>query len=166
MRAYLLLLTVVLMGCRPDPSVPESTGAGTAVVAEGTVRQVGSAPNAATRIETEEGPVVVVGPLTMEIARAIGAVARVHGVVSGSSGSDTIRAETYELVSVDGLSPLVGILGLAGGKLTVATGYGQRVEIAGASDRMRSAVGSKIWVTTRDDGRSVVRWGILRQRDP
>jgi hypothetical protein len=164
MRKWSVLLTVVLAGCGPDSSVPESAGGGTAV-AEGTVRQVGSAPVATTRIETEDGPVVVVGPLALELARASGAVARVHGSASGSGGPDTIRAVKYELVSVDGLSPLVGVLGLTDGRLTVATEYGQRVGLDGASDRMRSAVGSKIWVTTSDDGRSVVRWGILRQRE-
>jgi hypothetical protein len=156
-----VLLVAVLVGCGPESAVPESAGTGTLVV-EGTVRQVGSTPSAATRIETGDGPVVVVGPLAAEIARASGAVARIQGTDPGGGTADTIRAVNYELVSVDGLSPLVGILALEDGVVAVGTEDGRRVELVGASDRLRSAAGSKVWVTTRDDGRTVVRWGILR----
>ena len=70
--------------------------------------------------------------------------------------------EAYELVSVDGLSPLVGMLELEDGDLVLRKENGQRVELTGGSARMREAAGSKVWVTTRDDGRSIVRWGILK----
>ncbi len=78
-----LLAVMVVVGCGSESSVPESDGAQERVaeerVAEGTIRQVGSAPNAVTRIETVDGPIVVVGPLALEIARASGGVGRVYG---------------------------------------------------------------------------------------
>lgn len=155
-----LLAVMVVVGCGSESSVPESDGAEERV-AEGTIRQVGSAPNAVTRIETVDGPIVVVGPLGLEIARAAGAVARVHGTASASGASDTIQAARYELVSVDGLRPLVGNLDLRDGSVVLETKDGRQVELLGGSDRMRAAAGSKVWITTRDDGRSIVRWGIL-----
>ena len=168
MKAWTGMLVVALAplgasGCGGNSSVPESAEAGE-LVAEGTVRQVGSAPTVTTRIETGDGPIVVVGPLASEIARAAGAVARVHGISPGDSGPKAIRAESYNLVSVDGLSPLVGVLELEDDRIVLRTEDGQGVELIGGSARMREATGSKVWVTTRDDGRSIVRWGILREQ--
>lgn len=165
MRILLVLVGVMFVaGCGSDSSVPESDGSKERV-AQGTIRQVGSTPNTTTRIETEDGTVVVVGPLGLEIARAAGAVVRVHGTSIAAGTPDTIRVEKYELLSVDGLTPLVGILDQEDHRLVLDTQDGGRVELVGGSDRMRAAAGSKIWVTTRDDGRSLVRWGILSGRD-
>lgn len=165
MNRWSLLVTAALgmAGCGRESPVPDASGSGERV-AEGTIRQVGGAPNATTRIETGAGPVVVIGPLSLEIARAAGAVARVTGPATGDVASDTIRAEAYHLVSVDGMSPLVGVLALDDGSLMLATDSGRQVDLIGGTNRMREAVGSKIWVTTREDGRSVVRWGILREQ--
>jgi hypothetical protein len=106
----------------------------------------------------------VIGPLALEIARAAGAVARVTGPATGDSEADTIRAEAYQLVSVDGMSPLVGVLAVDAGSLILVMDSGRQVNLIGGSARMREATGSKVWVTTRDDGRSIVRWGILIDR--
>ena len=165
MNRWLLLVTAALgmAACGREPPSPDASGSGERV-AGGTIRQVGSAPNATTRIETGAGPVVVIGPLALEIARAAGAVARVTGPATGDSAAVTIRAEAYHLMSVDGISPLVGVLALDAGSLVLAADSGGRVDLIGGSARMREAVGSKVWVTTRDDGRSIVRWGILRER--
>jgi len=147
-------------GCGADSSVPESDAAAERVV-EGTIRQVGGAPVARTQIETETGPIVIAGPLALEIARAAGAVARVHGTSGVDNAPDVIQANTYELLSVDGLTPLVGLLDLDDRNLVLRTADGLRAELIGGSARMREAAGSKVWVTTRDDGVSIVRWGIL-----
>jgi len=148
-------------GCGGNSSVPDSGGQDERV-AEGTIRQTGGSPNVETRLETEDGPIVLVGPLAAELARAAGAVASVRGTSAGEDAPDAIRVEEYELVSVDGLIPLVGMLELEDGDLVLRKENGQRVELTGGSERMREAAGSKVWVTTRDDGRSIVRWGILK----
>lgn len=150
-----------VVGCGGNSSVPDS-GRPEERVAEGTIRQTGGSPNVETRLETEDGPIVLVGPLAAELARAAGAVARVRGASAAENAPDAIRVEAYELVSVDGLSPLVGMLELEDGDLALRKESGQRVELTGGSARMREAAGSKVWVTTRDDGRSIVRWGILK----
>ena len=148
-------------GCGGNSSVPDSGGPEERI-AEGTIRQTGGSPNVETRLETEDGPIVLVGPLAAELARAAGAVARVRGTSAGEDAPDTMRVEAYELVSVDGLSPLVGQLEVEDGDLALRKADGSQVELMGGSARMREAAGSKVWVTTRDDGRSIVRWGILR----
>jgi hypothetical protein len=148
-------------GCGGNSSVPESGGQDERVV-EGTIRQTGGTPNVETRLETEDGPIVLVGPLAAELARAAGAVAEVRGTSAGEAAPDAMRVEAYELVSVDGLSPLVGMLELEDEDLALRKENGQRVELTGGSARMREAAGSKVWITTRDDGRSIVRWGILK----
>ncbi len=122
----------------------------------------GRCRNVETRLETEDGPIVLVGPLAAELARAAGAVARVRGTSAGADAPAAIRVEAYELVSADGLSPLVGMLELEEGELVLRKENGQRIELTGGSARMREAAGSKVWITTRDDGRSIVRWGILQ----
>ncbi len=144
--------------------MPESAGQNGRVV-QGTIRQVGGAPNVSTRLETEDGPVLLRGPLSVEIARAAGAVARVRGT-TGDDDPDVIQVERYELVSVDGLSPLVGMLEWEDGALVLQAGEEIRVELAGGTDRMREASGSRVWVTTREDGRTIIRWGILRPPGP
>jgi hypothetical protein len=148
-------------GCGGNSSVPESGGQDERVV-EGTIRQTGGTPNVSTRLETKDGPIILVGPLAAELARAAGAVAEVRGTSAGEAAPDAMRVEAYELVSVDGLSPLVGMLELEDEDLALRKENGQRVELTGGSARMREAAGSKVWVTTRDDGRSIVRWGILK----
>lgn len=165
MNRWPLLVTAALgmAACGREPPVPDASGSGKRV-AEGTIRQVGSAPSVTTRIETGAGSVVVIGPLALEIARAAGALARVTGSATGDGEADTIRAEAYQLVSVDGMSPLVGVLAVDAGSLILVMDSGRQVDLIGGSARMREATGSKVWVTTRDDGRSIVRWGILIER--
>ena len=148
-------------GCGGNSSVPD-TGGPEERVAEGTIRQTGGAPNVETRLETDDGSIVLVGPLAAELARAAGAVARVRGISAGDDAPEAIQVDQYDLVSVDGLSPLVGMLDLEEGDLALRTEDGRNVELTGGSARMREASGSKVWVTTRDDGRSIVRWGILK----
>ena len=157
----LVIAALGVVGCGGNSSVPEPGGQEERVV-EGTIRQTGGTPNVSTRLETKAGPIVLVGPLAAELARAAGAVARVSGISAGEDAPDAIQVEAYELVSVDGLSPLVGMLELEDGDLALRKADGQRVDLTGGSARMREAAGSKVWVTTRDDGRSIVRWGILK----
>lgn len=148
-------------GCGGNSSVPESGGPDEWIT-EGTIRQVGSSPNVSTRLETKDGPIILVGPLAAELARAAGAVAEVRGTSADRDAPGSMRVEAYELVSVDGLNPLVGQLEVEDGDLALRKADGSQVELLGGSARMREAAGSKVWITTRDDGRSIVRWGILQ----
>lgn len=150
----------VTAGCGGSSAVPESTDRVERVV-QGTIRQVGGTPNVSTRIETEGESVVLVGDLAVELARAAGAVARVYGATVADD-RNRIRVHSYELVSVDGRTPLVGILDTLRGAVVLRADDGTDAELAGGTARMREAAGSRIWVTTREDERTIVRWGILR----
>ncbi|MGW8283167.1 MAG: hypothetical protein ACWGON_07695 [Gemmatimonadota bacterium] len=150
----------VAAGCGGGSAVPESTGRMERVV-QGTIRQVGGMPNVSTRIETGVESVVLVGELAVELARAAGAVARVYGTTV-ADGADRIQVQSYELLSVDGRTPLVGVLDTYNGAIVLRDDDGTVAELAGGTARMREAAGSRVWVTTREDGRTIVRWGILR----
>ncbi len=134
------------------------------VVVEGTIRQVGALPNVVTRLETDSGAVLLAGPLSEELARAAGAVARIRGQRAEGRAPPAIRVLSYELREVDGLTPRVGVLELQGGELLLRQRSGLRLVLEGGTSRMRDAAGSKVWVTTREDGRTIIRWGILAPR--
>lgn len=128
----------------------------------GSVRQVGNVPFTRVVVESEE-PATLVGPYEEELARLAGAEVRVTGrPVEGAEPGRTFRVTSYEILSVDGERPRVGILREddSGFWLEAPGGHGTR--LGALSLRLRRSVGARVWVTLAPD-RTVQRYGILRE---
>lgn len=147
----------------PGDGAPASDAAARDTV-EGAVRQVGSTPFQRTVVEGEAASPAVTGPLAEELARLVGARVRVVGrPVDGEFPGPAIRVESYEVLSVDGDEPVVGILRHeAGAGYRVETDAGQAVALRSVPPGLGAAAGGKVWVVTGEDG-GVLRYGILRE---
>lgn len=130
----------------------------------GTVRVVGNEPFTQAVVEPEEGdPAVVGGPYRAEVSRLAGAVVRLSGRL-GEPGypGRTLEATSYEIVSVDGVRPLLGTLesDSAGFRLVFPEG-GER-ELVAVSGPLAAREGALVWVVLDDRG-GVARYGVLRE---
>ena len=110
------------------------------------------------------GPAVALqGALRDELGALVGLEVRVRGRAVGHAPSPPARAvlvSSYEIVSVAGREPLVGILRGDGSEVTLGA-----TRLVGAPDELRTAVGAKVWVlgTTRDGALAVESYGIIRR---
>ncbi len=145
----------------PEGQSPAATAADSLV---GEVRRVGSTPFTRTVVEGDTASITVTGPLESELARLSGARVRVVGEVGRGDGpGPALRVERYEILSVDGDEPRVGVL-------RHEAGAGYRLEVAGGETlplrsvppRLGGAVGARVWVVLNDAG-GVLRYGILRE---
>lgn len=133
-------------------------------VVEGTVRVVGNEPFSRAIVEPAEGePVVIEGPYRGELRRLAGAVVRVTGRL-GEAGypGRGLDASSYEIVSVDGDRPLLGVLGSDEAGFTIASPQGDTTRLAVVSDPLAAQRGALVWVVLDDRG-GVARYGVLRE---
>lgn len=130
----------------------------------GEVRQVGSTPFARTLVEDGDTAVTVTGPLEPELVRLVGARVRVVGSrVEGDGPGTTVRVERYDVLSVDGEEPRVGVLGYeAGAGYRLTTESGETIPLTSVPTRLGTEVGGKVWVVLSDAG-GVLRYGVLRE---
>ena len=156
----LLLLAACGAGRSSEPGNARQAAGDTL---EGTVRQVGSTPFTRTVVEGDTAGVTVTGPLAGELSRLVGARVRVAGSpVEGETPGPTLRVESYEVLSVDGERPRVGIL-------RHAAGEGYRLETDAGDLALRAVpaglggvVGGKVWLVLGPEG-GVQRYGVLRE---
>lgn len=160
------LLAALACGTNRSPEAEPDGPAATAPAdtLEGVVRQVGSTPFPRTVVEGDTASATLTGPLAGELARAAGAVARVTGRrVEGDRPGRTLRVEGYDLLSVDGEEPRVGVLRHeAGTGYRLETGEEGSIALRAVSAGLGSAVGGKVWVVLGEGG-AVQRYGILRE---
>lgn len=156
------LLVLLLSACagqpRPDDGSPEQAPPDTV---RGSVRQVGSSPFVRTVVEGED-TVTVTGDLESEISRLSGARVEVAGTLStGEYPGPTLETVTYEVLSVDGERPEVGVLAEDEGGLFLEREGRDPLRLRAVSSGLASRIGAKVWVVTGEDG-AVQRYGILR----
>lgn len=163
--AALLALAVAACGANRAPGDDDADGAAATVdTLEGTVRQVGSTPFARTVVEGDSASATVAGPLADEIARLTGARVRVTGSpAEGEFPGPTLRVVSYELLSVDGEEPRVGMLRHEpGAGYRLETGEGESLPLRSVPAELGSVVGGKVWVVLGSGG-GVLRYGVLRE---
>lgn len=142
----------------PDDGAPEAAAPDSV---RGTVRQVGNTPFVRTVVEGSD-TVTVTGDLETEISRLSGARVLVTGTLArGDHPGPSLEAASYEILSVDGREPVVGVLDEDDEGFYLDTGEGDPVRLRAVSSGLADRVGAKVWVVTGDDG-SVRRYGILR----
>lgn len=132
----------------------------------GVVRQVGSVPFVMTVVQGED-TAAVEGELEDEISRLAGARVTVFGQrLEGRFPGPTVRASGYEIVSVDGERPTVGILRQdAGSTFLEREGDAGPMELSSVPEGLLRHVDAKVWVITSQEGGAVLRYGLLRPAD-
>ncbi len=129
----------------------------------GTVRQVGNLPFARTLIDDGAEAIFVTGELESEIARLAGAEVRATGTFTeGGQPGRYIDASSYEIVSIDGAVPAVGILDESDGAYYVEPFSGEPYPLKTIPSELQTSVGAKVWVITGEVGQ-VQAYGILRE---
>lgn len=169
MRLPALLLALAALACAPPQSAPPDTlptpspaDRGPIV---GTIRVVGSAPvNVSVVLQPAAGgDIQVVGPLREELRRLSGAQVALHGPVEPAPdplADRQIRAEEYEILSVDGEPVIAGTVeGRMGEWVLLRTSTGELLYLGGSAGELRP--GQKVWV---QGPRSVIvqSYGVIR----
>lgn len=128
----------------------------------GTVRQVGNLPFARTVVRGEEGTAAVEGPYEPELRRLVGAEVLVSGErVRGEGPGPVLRVTSYEIRSVDGERPHVGLLRREGEAYRLEGPEGAVLPLAYVPEELAAALGARVWVLTDGSG-GVYRYGVLR----
>lgn len=161
-RAAAAFAVAAIVACggspHPDDGSPAETAPDTAT---GTVRQVGSTPFVRTVVEGDD-TVTVTGRLESELSRLSGARVRVTGRIStGEYPGPTLDAVAYDLLSVDGERPEVGVLRADGRGLYLERREAEPLRLRATTSGLEGRLGAKVWVVTGEDG-TVRRYGILR----
>jgi hypothetical protein len=114
-------------------------------------------------LQTESGEAVgLTGDLLSELTRLAGGVVSVAGSPARTMQGEGVDVARYDVVSIDGETPTVGVLAQGAG--------GYRLEgedaraLVGVPEELASEVGAKIWVVGPDtpDGQRVRSYGVIR----
>lgn len=164
--ATILGVAMALAACAHQgggTTAEDGTAAAPPDTVRGIVRQVGSVPFLMTVVQGED-TAAVEGALEEEISRLVGARVAVFGQrLEGRFPGPTVRAAGYEILSVDGERPTVGILRRESGSTYLdLAGEAGRTELSSVPEGLMRHVGAKVWVITSDEGGAVLRYGILR----
>ena len=109
------------------------------------------------------GAVNLSGVLRPELQRLSGAMVSVQGSRTAAGPLEGFEATAYEVTSIDGQRPSVGILQELDGGFTIAGP--ETVRLAGVPDALRRQVGAKVWVVGREtaSGLQVQSYGVIRE---
>lgn len=130
----------------------------------GVVQQSGSGIEPTVVLQQAGGaPVRLAGDQLPELARLAGATVRVDGTWSGAHGG-ALDVIEYELLSIEGAVPVVGVLEERGGGLWLR-GTGS-VQLLAPPAELRDHVGARIWVVgeSADGGLRLQSYGVIAER--
>ena len=109
------------------------------------------------------GSVNLSGELLPELRRLSGAMLSVQGSRTAATPLEGFAATAYEVTSIDGERPSVGILQERDGEFTIAGA--ETVRLNAITDALRRLVGAKVWVVGRETGSGlqVQSYGVIRE---
>ena len=129
----------------------------------GEVQLTGSEPAVMVTLRTESGRAVnLVGSLLPELRRLTGAEITVSGVATG--GRD-FSADSYEIRSIEGQRPLVGVVVERDGGVWLEGD--ETVRLVEVPARLRGQLGAKVWILGRrmEGGLYPQTYGIIKPPD-
>lgn len=102
------------------------------------------------------------GPLVSELRRLSGATVRVAGEYA-TSGPETVDVTTYDVLTIDGQAPVVGMVVLRGDEVWLDAE--PAVRVLGAQSALSAHAGAKVWVIGSREGDAVrlQSYGIIRE---
>ena len=127
---------------------------------EGVVGHSGTSEAPMVRLRPAEGSAVTLtGDLLPELTRLAGVTVAVQGTKSGSGLMARFAVTSYEVVSIDGERPVVGMLVRQGDTYRIGD-----VTLAAVPDGLAQNVGGKVWVTGVREGSTlrVQSFGVIR----
>ncbi len=129
----------------------------------GEVGLSGAVPAVMVTLSLSDGQSVsLVGELRDELAQLTGAVVAVQGVRTATPREFSVKS--YEIQSIEGERPLVGILTLVDGEIWLQSDGRRVVRLVEIPERLRQRVGAKVWILGRpvDGGTYPHTYGIIR----
>lgn len=145
---------------QPPPAAP----AAAVQTLTGLLAVTGAQPMTFVTLQPEDGRAVqLLGQYESELRRLAGAVVRVEGTsATGRMPGPALTVQRYELVSVDGQRPYVGVLEAAGGEYRLAGA--QAMRLLGVPPELAGRAGATIWVVGAREGDAVrlQSYGIIR----
>lgn len=123
----------------------------------------GAVPSVMVTLSMAEGQSVsLVGALRDELSQLSGAVVSVQGVRTATPREFAV--ESYEIQSIEGERPLVGVLTLVDGEMWLQSDGRRVVRLVELPERLRRSVGAKVWILGRpaEGGTYPHTYGIIR----
>jgi hypothetical protein len=117
-----------------------------------------------TSLQIEGGkPTMLLGPLEPELRRLGGATVWVTGSPTSGPPNATFTVSRYEIVSIDGAKPLVGVVAVRDGA-TWLVSERDTVKLSGGAAELAGKPGAKVWIVGRRLGKELVAqtYGIIR----
>ena len=131
----------------------------------GRIMVTGSEPTVMVSLAIEgESALYLKGQLLPELRRLSGATVEVYGARAGTAPMARFDVVEYEVVEIDGLKPVVGVLRESGGAYRIASGEDETT-LAAVPRELSGLVGAKVWVTGVWEG-GVLRvqsYGVIRE---
>ena len=134
------------------------------LVYTGVVQQSGSGIEPTVVLEQQGGaPVRLAGALLPELARLSGGTVRVDGLWTAGHGG-SLDVTRYELLSIGGAVPVVGVLEERSGSLWLRGT--SSVQLLAPPADLRNHIGARIWVIgeTADGGVRLQSYGVIADR--
>ena len=129
----------------------------------GRVVVTGSEPLSAVTLMGDKGEsTTIVGGLAPELRRLSGATVLVSGTEADRGPGKSLDVQKYEVLSIDGQRPAVGILAYTHGTMSLAGR--DTVQLTSVPEGLRGKAGAKVWIVGRRAGATlqVQSFGILR----
>jgi predicted small secreted protein len=146
---------------RPDPATPATPAPDTLT---GQLAITGADPLTFVTLQPEgRRAVQLTGGYESELRNLAGAVVRVQGrPTAGPLPGPALEVSAYDIVSIDGQRPRVGVLQAAGGEYRLAGA--EPVRLVGVPPELGRHAGAKIWVVGVRDGDALRlhSYGIIR----
>ena len=164
MRLSLLLLAAT--SCSAGSTAQAVSVAPSQSCLTGKVFSVGTDFDPATIVQLDDGEQVrITGEREGEIRRLSGTVLTACGVLTTDAGiEDQLKAESFELRSVDGMTAYLGTLQEVGGSWQLKPDRsGAQIPLSGVPDQLRGAEGTLVWVAGAwvDEAFSVRSFGLM-----
>ncbi len=162
------LLLLATASCSGKPAVQAVPTAPAQSCLTGKIFSVGTDFDPATIVQLDDGEQVrITGGREGEIRRLSGTVLTACGALTTDAGiEDQLKAESFELHSVDGMTAYLGTLIYTNGswELTPNNG-GAPVALSGVPEQLREAEGSLVWVagTWTDQSFAVKSFGLMER---
>jgi hypothetical protein len=165
----LLLLLVVALALPPTAACtrqgrPATVPASAGERVTGRVAITGNEPvTELTLLMDSGGSLRLLGDLSGELRALAGATVGVSGRRTNAGPSAGFTVVQYEVLSIDGQRPVVGIVTARDGRVLLVGA--EEVELVGVPPQLASRVGAKVWVVGPRSGVSIdVRsFGVIRE---
>lgn len=163
--ALAIMATAALAACarNPEPRAGAESASATGVdtgamgsslaEAKGRVVNGGTERSPVTSLVADDGSATRLGGALLDELRALsGAQLLVRGVMGSSSSERSIDVREYEVLSIGGQRPHVGIVIERGGEIWLASS--DTLRLVPPLDALRQHVGAKVWVVGSRDSAS------------